>query len=117
MLCVASAPVNIDSEFRFVVKKGKVVTGSLYRMKRHTMSVPLEEVDCTEEAAAFAEKVLSDSPMSLPPVHVIDIAMDGDRPSVLEVGCFCCAGLYCCDRHKVALAVSEAAEEEYLKRT
>ena len=96
-----------------VIKDGKVITGATYRIAKHIADEPLDEA--MDEVVAFAEKALADNPPPMPPVHVLDIAIEPDKMSILEVGCFCCAGLYCCDRRKIALAVSEAAETEFLK--
>ncbi len=117
LLCVASQPVKLDKEYRLVVRDGRVVTGSMYRMAKHVVSERLDKSD--EEmgkVAAFAEQVMAGSPMPLPPIHVIDVAVEPDRMSVMEVGCFCCAGLYECDRRAVAEHVSLAAEEEFSRR-
>lgn len=113
LLCVAAKPLKINKEFRLLIKNGKVVTGSTYRMAMHSWMEPLEDAGEKDDIIKFSEDLLAKNLMKLPPVHVLDIAVEMDRISVLEVGCFCCAGLYKCDRRKIALAVSEAAEEEY----
>lgn len=113
LLCVVSSPVKIKKEVRLVIRRGKVVAGSTYRIAGHIISEPLEEQPESVEIIAFAEKVLADNPPPLPPIHVLDVAVHEDRLSVMEVGCFCCAGMYEIDRRKLVTAVSEAAEEEY----
>lgn len=113
LLCVVSYPVEIEKEMRLVMQKGKVVTGSTYRIHKHILQEPLEELPDRTEIIAFAERVCSDNPPPLPPICVLDIAVHEDGYSIMEVGCYGCAGLYKCDRRKVAIAVSEAAEEEY----
>lgn len=115
LLCVAAPPKKLDRELRLVIKDKKVVTGATYRIARHVADEPLTEGPY-DKVVEFAERVLADNPPPLPPVHCMDIAIEGDgRLSVLEVGCFCCAGLYCCDRRMITKAVSEAAEEEFEK--
>lgn len=117
LLCVVAPPRRLDRELRLVIKDGKVVTGASYRIAKHLAQEPLHEMNGMDKVVDFAEKVLADNPPPLPPVHCLDIAISGDNISVLEVGCFCCAGLYCCDRGRIAVAVSEAAEEEFERNT
>ena len=112
-LCVVSSPVEIQKELRLVVSHGKVVTGSTYVIAHHLLQDPLEEQDDQTEIIAFAERVLSECKSDLPPVHVIDIAVEESGMSIMEVGCFCCAGMYNCDRRKITKAISEAAERAY----
>jgi len=116
LLCVVAKPQNIDREFRFVIKNGKVVTGSTYRLAKHISMERMADIDDISAVIAFAEQALADNPPPLPPVHVLDIADCGGKFSILEVGCYCCAGLYESDRRKIALAVSEAAEEEFASK-
>lgn len=113
LLCIAAPPQSIDRELRLVIKDRKVVSGSTYKIAKHLAQEPLNETDGMDRVVEFAEKVLADNPPPLPPVHVLDIAIQGERISVMEVGCFCCAGLYSCDRRVIAEAVSDAAEGEF----
>lgn len=116
LLCVLAPPQSIDRELRLVVKDRKVVAGATYKIAKHMSQEPLSESDgMMDRVVEFTEMVLADNPPPLPPVHVIDIALQGDRLSILEVGCFCCAGLYCIDHRLIAKAVSEAAEEEFAR--
>ena len=116
LLCVAAKPKRLKKEFRLVIKDGKVVTGSAYRIAMHAWMEPLEDAGEKDDVVKFAEDLLAKNLMPLPAAHVLDIALEDDRISVLEVGCFCCAGLYKCDRRKIALAVSEAAEAEFERK-
>lgn len=113
LLCIVGRPKRMDREFRLVVKRGKVATGSIYRFAKHIEMTPLDNIEDQNDIINFAESVLAEAKMPLPPVYVLDIADSEGKLSVLEIGCFCCAGLYECDRRKIALAVSEAAEEEF----
>lgn len=113
LLCVVSSPVDIDKEFRLVIVDKKVVTGSTYRVAKHLHSEDISEYD-EIGINAFAHKVLNDNPPQLPPFHVLDIAQESNGEfSIMEVGCFCCCGLYECDRRKIALSISECAEREF----
>lgn len=117
LLCIAAEPRKLHKEIRLVISDGKVVTGSMYRMAMHSYMQRWEGSGDSDEARVieFAEEVLAKNLMKLPPVHVLDIAVEEDRLSVLEVGCFCCAGLYCCDRRKIGTAVSLVAEDAFQK--
>jgi hypothetical protein len=113
MLCIAAPPRKLQREFRLLIHDGKVVTGSLYRDHHHNYQEPLEGAQDKDKIVAFAEMVLSTNPPPLPPIYVLDLAEIDGELSVMEVGCYCCAGLYEMDRRKVAQAVSEAAEKEF----
>ena len=112
-LCVVSTPVTIHKELRLIVSRGRVITGSTYRVAGERHKEPLEDQPDAAQMIAFAERVLADSPPLLPPVNVLDVAEDEHGLSLMEVGCWCCAGLYESDRLKLAHAVSEAAEEQF----
>jgi len=116
-LCVASSPVEIAAEYRLVIRRGYVVTGSLYRIAGSIELEPLETRPECNEAIRFAEKVANDDPpQGLPPVYLMDLARDpSGNFSVLEVQSISAAGLYRCDLVKLAQAVSEEAEAEWLR--
>jgi len=114
LLCVVSEPIEIQSEMRILVAEGKAVTGSYYRVAKHLHSEEVVGEDW-DKCAKFAESVVASLP-NAPPFFVVDIAVESDRISVLEIGCFCCAGMYACDRHKIAEAVSIAAENEFSRK-
>jgi hypothetical protein len=116
LLCVAAKPLNLQKEIRLVICRGKVVTGSAYRMAMHQWMEPLEDAGEKDDVIAFAEGLLAKNLMTLPPVHTLDVAIQDSGISVLEVGCFCCAGLYMCNRKAIAEGVSLAAEEEFERK-
>jgi hypothetical protein len=109
ILCIVSEPVDIDKETRIVIVEGKAVTGSYYRVAKH---IHREEItgDEWEKCASFAEMVIGFLP-NKPPFFVVDIATKSDTMSIMEIGCFCCAGLYECDVKKIAEAISVSAEK------
>ncbi len=113
MLTVVSTPQSFSKELRLVIADKKVVTGSTYYVGSNMIQETLEEQEDRDEIVRFAEQVLNDNPPPLPPVHVLDVAKFEDGYRVMEVGCFCCAGLYESDRTKIATAVSEVAEKEF----
>ena len=113
---VVSQVVDIDKELRLVIADKKVIDGSVYKAGNHLWMSNLNDQDDKDEIIAFAEKVLNDNPPPLPPYHVLDIAVHPDKSmTVMEVGCFCCCGLYDCDRRKIVPIISDVAEREYGK--
>jgi hypothetical protein len=111
-LCVVSRPVKIERELRLVMRQGKVVTGSTYRIMGMIEHETLDQQPNKNEIIAFAEKAASYL-KEFPPVYVLDLAVDEFGLSVMEVGCVNCAGLYGCDLTQTVIAVSEEAEAEY----
>lgn len=120
-MSVVSRPENIDMEYRLIIADKKVVAGSRYRVAKHLSTEHLSIEDFgngeTQDIIRFAERVVNDNPPPLPPFFVLDIAKNEGGLSILEVGCFCCAGLYECDRRRVAEGVSVAAEKAFAERT
>ena len=113
-LCVVSTPVEIQKEVRLIIANKRVVAGSVYRLAGMIWHERLEDQHDANDIIAFAEMVLAGlSPPDLPPVHCLDIAVHDSKLSILEVGCFCCCGLYACDLHKIVPAVSDAAEQSF----
>lgn len=113
LLCVVSQPVEIKKEIRLVIADKKVVTGSTYRIAKHILKEPLEDQSDKNEIIKFAEEALSRNCDFLPPIHLLDIAVEENGLSIMEIGCFCCAGLYACDLRKIASGVSEAVEKHF----
>lgn len=111
-ICVAASPVEISAEYRLVIRRGTVVTGSVYRIAGSIEIDPVEGRPEAGDLIRFAEKVANDNPpRGLPPVYLMDVALHPDGGfSVLEVQSISAAGLYRCDLVKLALAVSEEAE-------
>lgn len=111
LMTVVSSPVDILKEIRLVIADNEIVAGSVYKMAKHIHTEGLQAVD--SKVIEFVKKVLRDEPPELPPYFVLDLAEEPDGLSIMEVGCFCCCGLYDCDRRKVAEGVSRAAERFY----
>jgi hypothetical protein len=117
LMCVVAKPVQILKEIRLVIAGGKVVAGSTYRIARHLASEEMHLQEDMDRVIEYAEEVISIPSLPFPPVYVLDVAVEPDNMSVLEVGCFCCCGLYECDRHAVAVGVSEAVEAAHARFT
>ena|GEM_PF-3353154 len=112
-LCVVCAPQNIREEYRFFIRDGEVLTGSLYRKNAHTsqytaVSAVSEPWAMAKLMAARAKRVGFEPD----PIWVLDLCKDAQkRTRVLEVGSFSCAGLYDCNTDILARVVTEIARE------
>lgn len=98
---IISSPVNIEYEYRLFIVRGRVLSGSLYRMNgRLTVNdiIPKNIVDFAEEMALLY------SPSD---VFVMDVAYLFGSMYVIEVGCFNSAGFYASDIRKIIVGVSE----------
>jgi hypothetical protein len=98
-ISVISSCKTILKEWRFVVYKGEIVTGSLYHDFSKTdepLSLPCEDEGALEYAKEMA-KLYSPEDM-----WILDIcSVRGGEYKIMEIGCFSFAGLYGCDLGKV----------------
>jgi hypothetical protein len=113
---VVSTPKNIQAEFRVVCSKyndGEIIAHSTYQyQKLRTLipSVPVGVLDKCKEV--FKCGYFPDS------VFCIDIFQDGDLNFwVGELTSFSSAGLYACDKKKIAHQVSQIAEMEWMEKS
>lgn len=92
---IISPAKKLKREYRFLVEKNKVLTGSQYKDKtRHTEL----EIFPNDETFKFAQKVVKKIKCQTDPLWTIDIAEDiNNKLFVLEIGCFSCCGLYSCN--------------------
>ncbi len=99
---IISEPCKIEDEYRFVVVKGQLITGSLYGV-----NVGYKEV--TEGQNPDLWKFVQDRIEEWQPadVFVIDIAVSGGNFWVLEMGNMNSAGLYECDVQKIVFAIQD----------
>lgn len=109
-LVVVSTPKTITAEYRCVVTdKGEVIASSQYcwEKKKQYDVAPQHIVE-------YAQVALKESGYAPHPVFCLDVATDAEgSPWVLEVGCFNCSGLYCCDKEEIVDKVSEIAYNDY----
>ena len=74
-LCVVSTPVDIANEYRLVIRRNRVITGSAYVIDGAVEYHPLESRPERDQVARFAESVASDNPPEgLPPIYLMDLA-------------------------------------------
>lgn len=118
-IVIISSPKTIVREWRFIAAEEKIITGSLYREKIGPISSEkYREIDITNNKKDVAAQIKAEDVLSekyLPdPVFVIDICEDinGDL-YLLEIGSFCCAGLYNCNVSRIVEVVSKIALKEW----
>jgi hypothetical protein len=105
-LVVVSAPQAITREWRFLVVRGEVITGSLYKDGDNLQfSCP----DFDPQAKEFAAEVAA-AGFAPDPVWIMDVCQTAAGTfHLLEIGCFSFANLYGCNKDQVVAAVSRAA--------
>lgn len=105
-LCLVSTPTQLETEWRFIVAKGKVVAGSQYR----SGGMFMPEAGYKAAAAEFAEAVAA--VWQPHPVFVVDVCETraGDM-KLVEIGPVNGAGLYKCDIRAVVQAMADVCEE------
>ncbi len=103
---LVARPRALVCEWRFVIWRGAVVTGSRYSQERQLSLGPAEP-----EARQAAEIVARD-PWQPEPIYVLDIGKtDQGEYRVVEINSINCSGLYACDLEKVVAAMSQEAAE------
>jgi len=112
-MCVVCAPQNVKEEYRFFVRDGDVLTGSLYRKGPYTSEyTEVTEADAPWEMAKRMAITAKNKGYNPDPVWVIDLCKDAQGEfRVLEVGSFSCAGIYACNTDILARVVTEVARE------
>lgn len=87
LVSIASAK-NIQVEWRWFVVNGKVIDGSIYRLRGQRLTIHERDLKVIDEAQAFADKWL--------PHHtcVMDTALVDDELKVIEFNCFNSSGYY-----------------------
>jgi hypothetical protein len=95
-LFVLSSYKQLEKEWRFYVKKGKIITYSLYNMNGSLCPIKWEDNEAFDLALKTSYLYQPD------PIWIIDICktLQGEY-KVLELNSFSCAGLYSCDVDKI----------------
>ena len=102
-------PVDILGEYRFVCKRGAVISASQYRYQ----NVHDVRIDVHPAALALAEKFVVDH-NGPDLVYVMDITVLHDESAkIIEFNNFSNSGLYACDRTKIVEEVSQVCSEMY----
>lgn len=104
---IASKPVKLFGEWRFIILNNKVVTGGKYRSEN---SLDVEE-GYDEKAAELAESAANK--WSPAPLFIIDVGLTNEGYKIVEIGPFSYAGLYKCDLKKAITEISSFFENSY----
>ncbi len=108
-IVVVARPRGIANEWRLVVRKGEVVTGSLYKTDGKLNPSP----EVSRGALDLANVILKHA-WQPEPIFVMDICeTTAGEFRLLEIGEVNCAGLYACDLEKVVDAMSAQAEGDW----
>ena len=137
-LVVISSPKKIETEWRFFVRPGEVITGSIYKCEwqsnwtrvsetageeyrdhkgRSTLTYALETVlqsgevvDTGKRAWDFTKMISEIEWPGRDPVFVVDVAqVEGGEFKLIEFNAASCSGLYACDPDKIVAAIAESA--------
>lgn len=102
-LCLVSKPVQIASEWRFVVSEDRIISSSQYLPEWHSGS--------PAEIQKFVESLLTNCPVS-DKIYCVDIArlVNGEL-KVVEINAFSCSCLYECELSEIVREISRITEE------
>lgn len=98
---VSIAPAkHILAEWRWFVVGGKVIDGSIYRLRGQRLTIHERDLEVIAEAQTFADKWLPNQ------TCVMDLALTDDGMKCIEFNCFNSSGFYNNDIEKVVKAVN-----------
>lgn len=115
-LCVVARPKPLGEESRFVVVKGKVISGSVYRdVNNIFLSGEVEPANPDSVLWHQAQYFVNKTTYNPDHAWVIDLAWDREDEvyKVLEVGAFSCCGIYGCQVEPIITEVSRVIEKNY----
>jgi hypothetical protein len=101
---VISPAVNIQAEWRWFVVGGRVIDGSMYRLRGSPRREHETDSATIAEAQAVADRWLPH------PTCVMDIGLIENRPKVIEFNCLNGSGFYKHDVAKILQAVTNEVE-------
>jgi len=121
-LAVVSTPKVIQEEYRLIVCKRQVVTGSVYRQDSDRKYVSLDDINAkmAAEITDFACRCCDEADWEPERIFVMDICLVGgsscvaDNLRIMELNSFSCSGLYACNLERVVSVASSLASEEYM---
>jgi len=110
LMTVVTTPKVITKEWRFVVAKKKVITGSQYRLGK---DVEPEVVKTTCDAAVYAQSIVDAVEWEPDPIYTLDVCESDGKLFLLELNAFSTSGLYDCDLATIVGVASVMAEDEW----
>lgn len=109
VMVLLSEAYNLSAEWRFIVCRDQVITGSKYRSKGKLVG----ELTSGGPAWDFAQKVLDEVKYRPDRAFTLDICQCGDEYYLLEINSFSACGLYKCDLDIVVDEISKLAIEDW----
>lgn len=85
---VLARPKDIQAEWRYFVVDGRIVSGSMYRLRGQLVKLAEHDVDVLKEAQLFADQWLPDK------CCVMDLALVDGELKVVEFNCINSSGFY-----------------------
>jgi hypothetical protein len=98
---------HIQAEWRWFVVDGKVIDGSIYRLRGQRLTIHERDQKVIDEAQGFADVWLPDS------TCVMDLALTEDGMKCIEFNCFNSSGYYNHDIEKIVKAVNSYMRKTY----
>lgn len=96
---ILSTPKEIESEYRLFIVDGKIVTGSLYKMRNQV--IWSDFIDA--KVIRFAELMIEKWTPSI--AYALDIALINGEPKIIEINNINSAGLYKSDITKIVNSI------------
>lgn len=101
-MCLVANTFKIDAEYRLIIRDGKVVTGSQYKLNGQLH----RDAQIPEEVIAFAEHSLENG-FAPDDIFVLDVCKSGGNLFFLEINPISCAGLYAIDPNIFVSAINK----------
>jgi hypothetical protein len=98
---------HIQAEWRWFVVDGKVIDGSIYRLRGQRLTIHERDQKVIDEAQGFADGWLPNS------TCVMDLALTEDGMKCIEFNCFNSSGYYNHDVEKIVKAVNSYMRKTY----
>ena len=100
-------PKHILAEWRWFVVNGKVIDGSIYRLRGQRLTIHERDQKVIDEAQTLADKWLPNQ------TCVMDLALTDDGMKCIEFNCFNSSGYYNNDIGKIVRAVNAYMRQTY----
>jgi len=108
-MVLINSSFGIESEWRFIVCKDKVIAGCKYKDKNKS----IRETIYNGEVWEFAQYILDKTEYRPDKAFSMDICKCGETYYLLELNSFSCCGLYACDLEVVIDEITKLALEDY----
>ena len=102
---LVAAPADISYEWRLVVRAGKPIAASQYRVNGEIEI----RAGCPSEVISYLDEIWSSLEWIPDEFFVVDVCKSGDNFYVVELNSFSCSGWYACDPAPIVASASESA--------